>query len=79
MAFRKSCGDTLRKLQSDHKQKEGANRKMLAYLMELLENDKIDNPYDQEFIRSVEARMNADLPLTIKQQEHLDRCYHDRY
>jgi len=79
MTFRKSCGDTIRQLQKKYDEKDKANRKMISYLSELLENDKITNDYDKDFIRSVEARINQDIPLSEKQQAHLDKCYHDRY
>lgn len=56
-----------------------ANRFMIGKLMELLENDKIWNEYDQGFIERVNELLLTDQPLSTKQQEHLDEIFHNRY
>lgn len=59
--------------------REKANRVMAAKLYELVENDRIDNEYDVRFITNVHARINAGLPLSDKQENYLDECFHNKY
>lgn len=60
-------------------EKDEANRFMAAKLLEMVENDKIDSDYDCGFIRSVMVRINSGLPLSEKQEAHLEKCFHERY
>ena len=72
-----------RKARIEHEKKlaerEKANRYMIAKLHEMLENDKIQDEYDQGFITSIYARINAGLPLSEKQEAYLEKCFHEKY
>ncbi len=58
---------------------EKACRLMAAKLYELVENDRIDNDFDVRFITNVHARINAGLPLSEKQENYLEECFHNKY
>lgn len=60
-------------------EKDEANRFMAAKLLEMVDNDKIDSDYDCGFIRNVMARINSALPLSDKQEAHLEKCFHCKY
>lgn len=75
----KSMKHQVQKLSEKVKKQEEANRFMLKTLIELLDNDKIDSEYDQNFLRSCAARFYADLPLSDKQQAYLEKIFHHKY
>lgn len=61
------------------KAREKAYRFMATKLYELVENDRIDNDFDVRFITNVHARINAGLPLSEKQENYLEECFHNKY
>lgn len=75
----KSMKDQVKKLSERVKKQEEANRFMVKRLFELLDNDKIDSEYDQQFITNCAARVYGDIPLSEKQQTYLDKIFHNKY
>ena len=62
-----------------NKKRDHANKFMASKLMEMVENDKIDNEFDEGFIRSVHARIASGCFLTDKQEAYLEKCFHHKY
>jgi hypothetical protein len=76
---RKSIKDRLKEKNLMETTKTKSQRRMASTLLEMVENEKITSDFDCGFIRNVVARLDKGLPLTEKQEEHLDKCFHERY
>jgi len=76
---RKKRREARLEMQRKLEQREKAMRLMAAKLYEMVENDRIDNEYDVRFITNVHARINAALPLSDKQENYLEECFHNKY
>ena len=77
--YKKTMKERLAKQQEVLTQKDRANKHMCKVLMEMIDNEKIDNEYDVEFIQKVNGKLKFGIPLSEKQEAYLEKCFNIKY
>jgi glutamate racemase len=75
----KSPSERLKQNVQQDNQRTTANKRMCSTLLELVENEKIDNDYDKEFIERVNTLLTQGKVLSENQEKYLEKCFHDKY